>query len=43
MGDAVQMVMALAECRYMPALEWLQDFASDLDDPSMLGVGVGDA
>ena len=38
-----QMVMALAECRYMPALGWLGDFAATLADPSMLGVGVGDA
>jgi len=38
-----QMVMALAECRYMPALRWLRDFAATLDDPSMLGVGIGDA
>ena len=38
-----QMVMALAECRYTPALEWLRDFGRTLDDPLMLAVGVGDA
>lgn len=38
-----QMVMALAECHYMPALEWLRQFAGTLDDPLMLAVGVGDA
>ena len=38
-----QMVMALAECGYTPALEWLRDFARSLDDPLMLVVGVGDA
>lgn len=37
------MVMALAECRYTPALEWLRDFGRTLDDPLMLAVGVGDA
>lgn len=38
-----QMVMALAECRYMPALEWLRQLAGTLDDPLMLAVGVGHA
>ncbi len=38
-----QMVMALAECRFGPALDWLIAFAGPLDGPSMLAVGVADA
>lgn len=38
-----QMVMALAECSFVPARGWLMEFATGLDDPSMLTTGVGDA
>jgi hypothetical protein len=38
-----QMVMALGESGCAPALDWLVDVASSLDDPLMLAVGVGDA
>lgn len=38
-----QMVMAVGECNYKPALPWLMEFAQSLDDPLMLAVGVGDA
>ena len=38
-----QMVMALGESGYVPARDWLVEFASSLGDPFMLAVGIGDA